>query len=129
MTGAGHWVAAPVGFVQAVESNVLSVQNSVGLQVCNPELLGIIEDAASFDSNCAGSWKRKRENNAEQLRHVSPDAGNPLRHALLSIEPGCLQHQQEDNHFIVFQHSPLQTGLEDQFPVFWHCISAWPSRT
>lgn len=25
--------------------------------------------------------------------------------------------------------SPLQTGLEDQFPVFWHCISASPSRT
>lgn len=69
-TGAGHWVAAPVGFVQAVESNVLSVENSVGFQVCDPELLGIIEDAASFDSNCAGSWKRTRENNEEQLRHI-----------------------------------------------------------
>lgn len=70
MTGADHWVAAPVGFVQAVENNVLSVENSVGFQVCDPELLGIIEDAASFDSNRAGSWKRKRENNAQQLRHV-----------------------------------------------------------
>lgn len=54
-TGAGHWVAAPVGLVQAVESYVLSVENSVGFQVCDPELLGVIEDAASFDSNCAGS--------------------------------------------------------------------------
>lgn len=61
LTGAGHWVAAPVGFVQTVESNVLPVENSVGFQVCDPELLGIIEDAASFDSNCAGSCKRKKE--------------------------------------------------------------------
>lgn len=55
MTGADHWVAAPVGFVQAEENNVLAVENSVGFQVCDPELLGIIEDAASFDSNRAGS--------------------------------------------------------------------------
>lgn len=61
VTGADHWVAAPVGFVQAVENNVLAVENSVGFQVCNPQLLGIIEDAASFDSNRARSWKRKRE--------------------------------------------------------------------
>lgn len=59
-TGAGHWVAAPVGFVQAIERDVFSVENSVGLQICDPELLGIVEDAASFDANRAGSWKRKQ---------------------------------------------------------------------
>lgn len=62
MTGAGHRVAAPAGLVQAVESNVLSMEDSVGLQVCDPELPGIIEDAASFDPHRARSWKeRERE--------------------------------------------------------------------
>lgn len=60
LTGAGHWVAAPVGFVQAIEGNVFSVENSVGFQICDPELLGVVEDAASFDTNRAGSWTRKR---------------------------------------------------------------------
>lgn len=56
MTGADHRVATPVGFVQAVEADVFSVENPVGLQVRDPDLPGIVEDAASFDSNCAGSW-------------------------------------------------------------------------
>lgn len=31
------------------------MEDSVGFQVCDPELLGIVEDTASFDANCAGS--------------------------------------------------------------------------
>lgn len=111
LTGADHRVAAPVSFVQAVESNVVSVENSVGVQVCDPELLGIVEDAASFDPNRAGSWKRRSENNAEQLRHMLTRCWKSTQTTPPSLELGCpQQHQQED--------SPLQTGFEDQFPVF-----------
>lgn len=35
------------------------MEDSVGFQVRNPELLGIVEDTASFDANCAGSWMGK----------------------------------------------------------------------
>lgn len=56
VTGAGHRVAAPVFSIQTIEGNVLSVEDSVGFQVSDPELLGIIEDTTSFDANSAGSW-------------------------------------------------------------------------
>lgn len=55
LTCAGHRVAAAVNFVHAIEDNVFSMEDSVWFQVCNPELPGIVEDAASFDVNCAGS--------------------------------------------------------------------------
>lgn len=131
-TGAGHWVAAPVGFVQAIECNVFSMENSVGFQICDPKLLGIVEYAASFDTNRARSWKRKRREKRMQRSSwcpFSPDVGHLLKCDVVSIELGCQQHQQGDNSAFVFHHSPLQTGLDDQFPVFWHCTSASPSRT
>lgn len=131
-TGAGHWVAAPVGFVQAIERNVFSMENSVGFQICDPELLGSVEDAASFDTYCARSWKRKRREKRMQRSSwcpFSPDVGHLLKCDVISIVQGCQQHQQGDNSAFVFHHSPLQTGLVDQFPVFWHDISASPSRT
>lgn len=55
MTGAGHRVATSVSSVQTIERNMFSMEDSVGLQVCDPELLGIVEDAASFDANGARS--------------------------------------------------------------------------
>lgn len=39
---------------------MFSMEDSVGFQVCDPDLLGIVENAASFDSNCAGSWMENR---------------------------------------------------------------------
>ncbi len=60
VAGAGHRVATPVIRVQTIEGNMLSMEDSVGFQVCDPELLGIVEDAASFDANCAGSWVEKQ---------------------------------------------------------------------
>lgn len=41
---------------------MFSMEDSVGFQVWNPELLGIVEDTASFDVNCAGSWMEKQSN-------------------------------------------------------------------
>lgn len=60
MTGAGYRVATPVSSVQTIERNMFSMEDSVGFQLCNPELLSIVEDAASFDANCAGSWVKKQ---------------------------------------------------------------------
>lgn len=34
---------------------MFSVEDSVGFQVCDPELPGIVENPAPFDPNCAGS--------------------------------------------------------------------------
>lgn len=34
---------------------MFSMEDSVGFQVCDPELLGIVKDTASFDANCTGS--------------------------------------------------------------------------
>lgn len=56
MTGAGHGIATPLSPVQTIEDNVFSVEDPVGFQVCDPQLLGIVENAASFDANFAGSW-------------------------------------------------------------------------
>lgn len=55
MTGAGHGIATPLSPVQTIEDNVFSVEDPVGFQVCDPQLLGIVENAASFDANFAGS--------------------------------------------------------------------------
>lgn len=40
---------------------MLSVEHSVGLQVFDPDLLGVVEDAASFDADRAGSCVEKQE--------------------------------------------------------------------
>lgn len=60
VTGAGHRVATPVIPVQTIEDNMFSMEDSVGFQVCDPQLLGIVEDAASFDANCAVSWVERQ---------------------------------------------------------------------
>lgn len=51
---------------------MFSVEDSVGFQVCNPELLGIVEDAPSFDANLARSWVQKQ--NSQTM--FSPDVEN-----------------------------------------------------
>lgn len=86
-TGAGHRVAAPVGFVQAIERNLFSVENSVGLQICDPDLLGIVKDAASFDAHRAGSWKRKRREG--RMSHAFTRCWTSA--------PRCQQHRREGN--------------------------------
>lgn len=55
MTGAGYRVATLLSSVQTVELNMFSMEDSVGFQICDPELLSIVEDAASFDANSTGS--------------------------------------------------------------------------
>lgn len=61
IAGAGHRVATLLSFILTVEDNMLSVENSVWLQVFDPDLLGVVEDAASFDAHCAGSWVEKQK--------------------------------------------------------------------
>lgn len=55
MTGAGYRVATLLSSVQTVERNMFSMEDSVGFQICDPELPSIVEDAASFDANSTGS--------------------------------------------------------------------------
>lgn len=74
VTGAGHRVATPVSSVHAIEDNMFTVEDSVWFQVCDPELLGIVEDAASFDANRAGSWVGKQSS----WSVFSPDITYPL---------------------------------------------------
>lgn len=71
ITGAGHRVAAPVFPVQTIEDNVLSVEDSVGFQVSDPELLGVIEDTTSFDANSAGSWVENQSSQYVFTRHFN----------------------------------------------------------
>lgn len=47
------------------------MEDSIGFQVCNPELLCIVEDAASFDVNCAGSWVTKGSGYKHVFIHLS----------------------------------------------------------
>lgn len=61
ITGGHHRVATPVGLVHAVEGDVLSVENPVGLQVRDPHLPGVVEDAASLDSHGARSCRGRRK--------------------------------------------------------------------
>lgn len=61
MTGADYWIATLLSFVQTVEGNVFSVQDSVRFQVCDPHLPGVVEDTSSFDAHCTGSWVEKQE--------------------------------------------------------------------
>lgn len=46
------------------------MEDSVGFQVCNPELLGIVKDAASFDANLARSWVQKQNSQTIFSPHV-----------------------------------------------------------
>lgn len=69
VTGAGHRVATALSSVQTIEDNMFSMKDSVWFQVCNPELLGIVEDTASFDAHFAGSWMEKQR----CLSMFSPD--------------------------------------------------------
>lgn len=59
IAGGHHRVATPVGLVHAVEGDMLSVKDPVGLQVCDPHLPGVVEDAASLDADGAGGCTRK----------------------------------------------------------------------
>lgn len=59
MTGGDHRVATSVSLVHAVEGDVLSVKNPVRLQVCDPHLSGVVEDATSFDADGTGGCPKK----------------------------------------------------------------------
>lgn len=73
VTGAGHRVATPVGFVHAIERNMFSMENSVGFQIRNPQFPGVVEDAASFDADGARSCARETQFHSCQLHDTHLD--------------------------------------------------------
>lgn len=118
---ADHRVATPLSFVQTVEGNMFSMKDSVWFQIWDPDLPAIVEDTASFDANCAGSWVEK---------HGKPNIANPKTNVSHLGDSFVMTMETESSSSIqkFGLDSPRQMGFADQLPVFWHWISALPSR-
>lgn len=91
VTGTGHRVATPVGFVHAIERHMFSVENSVGFQIRDPQLPGVVEDAASFDADGARSCARETQFHSRQLHGTHRD-----KTSLVIKIPGRIHRNKDD---------------------------------